>query len=210
MIDTVNLAHILAIACIAAISPGPATLAIAGTSMSAGRRYGLALASGVVAAGMIWSAVAAIGLGAVMHANVWLFELIRYFGAFYLLFLAVKSARSALHTRNATATIQRLASPRAAFARGFAVHVMNPKAVLFFGALYSIGVPPDTGPLALLLVFCAVALQGAVLFHGYAIIFSSKMMVNAYMRLRRWFEAVFAIAFAGAAYRMLTARVHNA
>src|SRR3546814_12456911 len=48
MIADVNLTLILLAALIATASPGPATLAIAGTSMASGRRYGLALAAGEI------------------------------------------------------------------------------------------------------------------------------------------------------------------
>ena len=81
----INLPMILFAAFLAAGSPGPATLAIAGTSMSSGRRAGLALASGVTTGSFIWSVSAAFGLGALMAANAWVFEVIRYLGAGYLL-----------------------------------------------------------------------------------------------------------------------------
>lgn len=92
----VNLPLILLAALIASISPGPATLALAGTSMASGRTSGLALASGKTTGSLMWSVAAALGLGAVMLANAWVFELIRYFGAAYFMFLAYKAARSAL------------------------------------------------------------------------------------------------------------------
>ena len=95
MIDGINLPLILIAAFLASTSPGPATLTIAGTSMASGRKAGLALASGVTTGSFIWSVSAAFGLGAVMLAHSWLFEIVRYFGAGYLLWLAIKAARSA-------------------------------------------------------------------------------------------------------------------
>ncbi|WP_430398775.1 LysE family translocator [Ferrovibrio sp.] len=96
MLDTINLPLILAAALLATGSPGPATLNIAGTAMTAGRPFALAVAGGVATGSLMWSTAAAFGLGAVMLANAWLFELLRYAGAGYLIFLAFKSARSAL------------------------------------------------------------------------------------------------------------------
>jgi len=96
MIGHIHLTLIMVAAFIAVASPGPAVLAIAGTSMKAGRRSGLIFASGVTTGSLTWSVGAAAGLSAVMLANAWLIEAIRYFGAAYLLFLAFKSARSAL------------------------------------------------------------------------------------------------------------------
>ena len=68
--NDVNLTMILIAAFVAAGSPGPATLAIAGTSMSSGRRTGLALAAGVTTGSLIWSVSAAFGLAAVMAVAV--------------------------------------------------------------------------------------------------------------------------------------------
>lgn len=207
MIADVNFTLILLAALIATASPGPATLAIAGTSMASGRRYGLALAAGVTTGSLTWSIAAAAGLSAVMLANGWVFEALRYAGAAYLLLLAFKSARAALAPGRPA--IGEVAAPscRSAYHRGLFLHLTNPKAVLFFGALYSVGVPAGTSVETLALVIAAVGLQSLLLFHGYALLFSSPPLAAGYAKLRRWFEAVFAIAFAGAGLKILTAKL---
>jgi threonine/homoserine/homoserine lactone efflux protein len=203
----INLPVILFAALLAGGSPGPATLAIAGTSMASGRRAGLALASGVTTGSLIWSVAAAFGLGAVMSAHVWLFEAVRYIGAGYLLWLAVKSARAAWQGTALISRPQPASTPRRAYAKGLALHLTNPKAVLFFGALYAIGLPPGTAPSALITVIAAVGLQSLVVFHAYALIFSSAPMAAAYARAKRGFEAFFALAFGALALKVLTARI---
>lgn len=215
MIADVNLPLILLAALIATASPGPATLAIAGTSMASGRRYGLALASGITSGSLAWSIGAAAGLSVVMLANAWVFEAMRYLGAAYLLFLAVKSARSALKPNGAPLKVNGMAvqriTPRSAgsaYRRGLLLHLTNPKAILFFGSLYAVGVPADAAPATLALVIAAVGVQSAVVFHGYALLFSSPPLAAGYARLRRWFEAVFAVAFAAAGFKILTARLN--
>lgn len=208
MSASINLPLILAAALVAAGSPGPATLAIANASMAHGRRAGLALASGVTTGSLCWSVVAAFGLGAVMLAHAWLFEAARYLGAGYLIFLACKSARQALrpHQDAVPGTLDAPTGSRA-FRRGLALHLTNPKAILFFGSLYSIGVPKGASAGDLLWIILAVGVQGAVIFHGYALLFSNRHMVNCYLRLRRLFEAVFAAAFAAAGVKILTSRI---
>lgn len=203
----INLPVILLAAFIASGSPGPATLAIAGTSMSSGRRAGLALASGVTTGSFIWSVSAAFGLGAVMAANVWMFEVARYVGAAYLMWLAVKAARSAWHGNNLSTKPLPHISARRAYAKGLALHLTNPKAVLFFGALYAIGLPIGTPPAALITVILAVGVQSMIMFHLYAIIFSSVPMAAAYTRAKRWFEGFFALAFGAIALKVLTTKV---
>lgn len=207
MATDVHLPLILLAALIATCSPGPATLTIAGTSMMHGRRFGLALAAGVMTGSLMWSVAAALGLGALMLASGWVFEVMRYLGACYLLYLAYKSARSALTPGRMEA--RRIATPtlRSAFGRGLALHLTNPKAILFFGALYSLGLPQDASGSALALVIVAVGLQSACVFFGYALLFSMPPMVAGYARLRRWLEAAFALAFGVASVKILTARL---
>jgi threonine efflux protein len=202
----VNLPLILLAALVASISPGPATLTLAGTSMASGRASRLALASRITTGSLMWSVAAALGLGAVMLANAWVFELIRYFGAGYLMYLAYKAARSALSSK-ALATKSFKGGKRSLYTKGLALHLTNPKAILFFGSLFSLGIPPRTGAQDLALVIAAVGFQSFLVFHGYALLFSSKAMTRTYLRLRRWFEGAFAIGFGAASFKILTAKV---
>lgn len=207
MLDDINLPLILAAALLATGSPGPATLNIAGTAMVSGRKHALAMASGVSTGSLMWSTAAAFGLGAVMLANAWIFELLRFFGAGYLIFLAFKSARSAFTPGDIAPKGASFASHKRAYAAGLALHLTNPKAILFFGSLYAVGVPPQASPLTLLAIIGAVALQSTLVFHGYALLFSSAPAVRIYLRLRRWFEGAFALAFGYAGIKILTARL---
>ncbi len=207
MLADINLPLILAAAFVASASPGPATLAIAGTSMASGRQYGLAIAAGITTGSLSWSVSAALGLATLMHSSVWAFEVMRYVGAGYLLFLAFKSARSAMTPGRPKMLNMPVASLRSAYGKGLALHLTNPKAILFFGSLFAIGVPTGTSVQDLALVIAAVGVQSVLVFHGYALLFSSPPLVAGYTRLRRWFEAVFAIAFGAAGLKILTTRL---
>lgn len=202
----INLPLILLAALVASASPGPATLAIAGTSMKSGRKYGLALASGITSGSLMWSVSAALGLGALMLANAWMFEMMRYVGACYLLYLAYRSAKSALRKNEPEVKDVGASSLKVAYAKGLALHLTNPKAILFFGSLFSIGIPAGASAQDLAVVIAAVGLQSVVLFHGYALLFSSRPIAALYARLRRWFEAAFSIAFGLAGFKILTTR----
>ena len=206
MLHDINLPFILLAAFVAGASPGPATLAIAGTSMALGRKSGLALAFGITTGSLIWSVSAALGLGALMLAHAWVLEGIRYLGAAYLMYLAIKAARSALFAKP-VATNALVGNSRTLFAKGLALHLTNPKAILFFGSLFSLGLPPGTNASALALVILAVGIQSAVVFHGYALLFSSNKMTALYLRLKRWFEGAFALAFGAASLKILTAKL---
>lgn len=204
MITEINLFLILVAAFVTTASPGPATLAIAGTSMNSGRLSGLAIASGVTTGSLIWSVSAALGLGTLMLANAWAFEMARYVGAGYLLYLAFKSARSALSPGGLPVQGAVATSLASAYGKGLALHLTNPKAIFFFGSLFAIGIPSDASFQDLAVVIGAVGIQSFLVFHGYALLFSSPPMMAGYARLRRWFEAVFALVFGVAGAKILT------
>ena len=204
---SINLSLILAAAFVASASPGPATLAIADTSMQAGRRTGLALALGVSTGSLAWSIAAALGLAAVMASSAWALEVLRYLGGAYLLFLAFKSARSAITAPTAASPDKPEPAPARAFAKGLALHLTNPKPILFFGSLYTLGVSPQTSLPELAVVIAVVGLQSTAIFTGYAWLFSNERVALGYVRLRRWFEGAFAVLFAAAGLKVLTSRL---
>ena len=175
--------------------------------MAAGRRSGLAVAAGITSGSLIWSVSAALGLGVLMLAHAWVFEIIRYFGAIYLMYLAYKSAKSALSSKDLTAK-GLSGSARSLYAKGLALHLTNPKAILFFGSLYAIGIPVSASPIDLVVVILAVGALSFTVFHGYALIFSTPIMTQMYMRLRRWFEGAFAVGFGVASIKILTSRLN--
>ena len=73
-------AFLLAIA-----SPGPNVLAVIGTSMSVGRRSGIALALGVAAGSFLWALLAALGLSALLASYAYAITIIKIAGGLYLL-----------------------------------------------------------------------------------------------------------------------------
>ena len=198
------LPFILLTALIASASPGPATLTIAATSMERGAGAGLKLAAGVLTGSFFWSATAAAGLSAMMMQHGWIVEIVRYLGAGYLLWLAFKSARSAWHGGHAS---EGLAARQRPYMRGLLLHLTNPKAIFFFGALYSVMLSPGQSATALVIVVLAIGVQSAVVFCGYAFLFSRAGPVRAYRRAARWINGVSAVFFAGFSLKLLTARL---
>ncbi|WP_068301244.1 LysE family translocator [Pararhodobacter sp. CCB-MM2] len=192
---------------IAISSPGPATLAITGAAMEGGRARGLAMAWGVVSGSAVWGLVAGMGLGAAMMSHAWILEILRWAGAAYLLFLAWKSARSALRPGDAAARAVPAETSRRTWARGALIHLTNPKAVLFWGAIFALVIPQGAPVWVLWEVGLACLATSVLTFTGMALAFSARPVASAYLRARRLFDAAFAALFGLAAIRLLTARL---
>jgi threonine efflux protein len=188
-------------------SPGPATLSIAGTSMEGGRRSGLMMSLGILAGSASWGLAAAFGMSAIMLANAWVFEILRYAAAAYLLFLALKSLRSAFKSQKSTNQKAFLGGCQQIFMRGMLIHLTNPKAILSWAAVYAIAVSPDATALDLLAMFGFLFSGSILIFIGYAFLFSAARIVSGYQRMRKGFELMFAVLFGVTSLKILTARL---
>lgn len=188
-------------------SPGPATMGIAGTAMTSGRHPGLAFALGVLAGSASWGIAAALGLSAIMLAHVWVFEIIRYAGAAYLAWLAIKALKSAWTGEDSAARTPFTGSPRTLFLKGAAIHITNPKAILSWGSIYAIALPVNAGPMMVFQCFGQLYAGSILIFIGYAFLFSNARIVEAYVSMRRWFDLAFAGFFGFASIKVLTARL---
>lgn len=205
--EEINYLLIVVSAFAAIASPGPATLAIAGTSMSHGRFFGLSLAAGVLTGSLIWYTAAAFGLAAVLHTNVWVFEILKYCGALYLLYLAFKSLRSAFSSTQLNLPKNKAVTLKENYFKGLLIHLTNPKAILFFGSLYSIGVPATAQPIELISIILVVGAVSLSIFLGYAVLFSNSVARKVYLKSKVVFESVFALFFGVVAFKLLTSEI---
>lgn len=192
---------------VAAGSPGPATLAIAATSMARGRRAGLALGAGLWVGLCLWGLLAAAGVGAVMANWAPAMVALRLLGGAFLLYLAWQSMRSALGDPVAAVEPAGRTGSMALFWRGFLLNVMNPKALLAWLAVIVIGLPAGTGAGAVAIVFAICAAIGLALYGFYAVLFSTGRAMRVYTRLRRWIEGGCALLFGAAGFGLLFRRV---
>ena len=125
--------------CLAALAlalvPGPTVTVIIANSLRYGTRAGLLNVAGTQAGVVIWLAIAALGLGAAIQLmGVW-FDVLRWAGAIYLVWLGIKLFRS----KGDLAVAVDRARPRGSFfLQGFVVIMSNPKMLVLFGAL----IPP--------------------------------------------------------------------
>ncbi|WP_102224024.1 LysE family translocator [Acidimangrovimonas sediminis] len=199
-----HLAIVLAGWALQAGSPGPATLALSATAMGQGRRAALTLALGICCGSGVWGLAAALGLSTVMLANAWIFEVLRYLGAGYLMFLAVKALRNAAHPRPASTAAT---EGHRLFLKGLALHLTNPKAILAWGAIYLLALPAGAPMTQIWALFACLLATSAMIFVGYALMFSHPRVAQGYARTRRGFDAAFGVLFGAAGFGLLTARL---
>jgi threonine efflux protein len=189
-------------------SPGPSTLAIMAASMERGRGTGVTLALGVTAGSFTWGLLATAGVSTLLAAHAGALYFIKIAGGVYLLFLAWKSARSAMR-RDGVRAVSKFVGPQnltRIFVRGYLMHLTNPKAILGWIAIMALGLRPDA-PSTIILAMLFGCLSISLVFNcGYAVLFSTEPMVLGYRKIRRWAEAGLAGFFAFAGFKLLTSK----
>src|SRR5260221_5691868 len=95
MQPAIVIAGILGAILIGAMSPGPSFVLVARTSIALGRRDGLAAALGMGIGGVVFGALALLGLQALLTRLAWLADGLKLAGCAYLLYLAVRPSRGA-------------------------------------------------------------------------------------------------------------------
>lgn len=193
---------------VAIASPGPNVLAVIGTSMSVGRRSGMALALGVATGSFTWAVLTVAGLSALLAAYSSALFVIKVFGGLYLLWLAYKSFKAAasVHDIEAKQLAGGRRTPLGYALRGYIIQMTNPKAALAWIAIISLGLSAGS-PLWVGAAIVVGTFALSILIHLiYAVAFSTPVMVRLYGRARRTIQAVLGTFFALAGLRLLTIR----
>lgn len=155
MIDQATLITYLAILLGFVLIPGPAVILTLARASSAGTRVGVATGLGIAAGDLVHTAMAVIGLSAIILASATLFTLIKYLGAAYLVYLGIRAILEKPQTDLATGGAV-VITPRQAFHQAIIAEVLNPKSALFFVAFLPQFVDPSNGFVALQLTILGV------------------------------------------------------
>jgi len=123
--------------------PGPAVLYITARSASQGRMAGLVSVLAIETANFLQAAAAALGLSAILLSSAMAFDVVKYLGAAYLIYLGIrKLLESDNGSENETVKQQSLSR---IYWQGFVVNILNPKTALFFFAFLPQFVDPTKG-----------------------------------------------------------------
>lgn len=128
------------------VVPGPAVLYIVTRSLSQGRVAGVVSMLGVNSGALLHTLAAALGLSAILVSSALAFEVVKYAGATYLIYLGVRQFLSKSSLEQMTIKHDSLLR---IYAQGVFVSVLNPKLALFFFAFLPQFVDPTRGSVTL-------------------------------------------------------------
>ncbi len=184
---TVATAHLLAVA-----SPGPDFSVVMRESIRYGRTAGLWTSAGVGSGILIHTSYAILGVGVILRGTPGLFDLLKYAGAAYLIYLGFQCLRAAPLTIDSLSVDRDNAPGRRwpAFRIGFLTNLLNPKATLFFVALFSAVVGTHT-PLWLQGLYSAWMVLATVAWFGLVtLLFSNSYLRQRFLAAGHWIERV--------------------
>lgn len=147
MLDLTTIGLFAGAAFMLSLIPGPDMIYIATRSVSQGRNAGVASVLGVYTGVLIHLFAAAIGLSALIAASAVAFNLLKYVGAGYLIYLGIQtffSKSEMFAIKNA-----KKAKLSDIFYQGLLINTLNPKVVLFFLAFFPQFIVPSRGDVTL-------------------------------------------------------------
>lgn len=181
------------------LTPGADFVFISASGISGGPRVGMAAAVGVNLGIVVHVAMAAAGLSALLIAFPLAYDVIRYAGAAYLIYLAIQAWRSSGEIGQGKAAPSLLSAIR----RGFITNVLNPKTALFIFAFIPQFTDPAIGPIWMQVLF----LGGVFMAFGFAFALSLGALAGAFsnaLKARaRLLNRLSAVMFAGLAARLV-------
>jgi threonine/homoserine/homoserine lactone efflux protein len=150
LIDLTSLALFMTATLALNLAPGPDMLYVSTRSLTQGRRAGVISALGIAAGAVVHTVAIASGLAALLHAVPLAYEIVRYAGAAYLIWLGVQALRGKAGAASGKPLDR--TSEWAIFRQGAITNILNPKVALFFLAFLPQFVDPARGSVALQIV----------------------------------------------------------
>ncbi|AMR78509.1 LysE family translocator [Cupriavidus nantongensis] len=180
---------VITITLLAVISPGPDFAMVTRNSLVLSRRAGVLTAWGIGSAVLVHVGYTLLGIGVLIQRSLWWFEVFKWIGAAYLVYLGIGMLRTRRGSLQLESTV-RAVSDGDAWRTGFLTNLLNPKCMVFVVSLFMQVVQPGT-PLATQIaygVFIAVAHIGW--FSLVATSLSAGPVRTRLLSVRHWVDRV--------------------
>jgi threonine/homoserine/homoserine lactone efflux protein len=185
-------------------TPGPDMLLIASRSVSQGRSSGFLTYAGIALCTYCHASAAALGLSQLFLTVPIAYEIIRWAGCAYLLYLAWKTIRSEGSAFSPSSSLKQMSDKRI-FTEGLATNLLNPKMALFVLALFPQFVAPDGNSMIIQMTVLATILNGiGFLVNGTVILLGSQIRrrLSGISRFPKLPQYLLATVFTGLACRL--------
>ena len=154
LIEQSQLIYFIAASAALTFLPGPDILFVLTQSISQGKIAGIATATGLCTGILVHTSAAAFGISALIYKSALAFEIVKYAGAAYLLYLAWQALRESGELVSSAPIRER--NVFALYRRGIFMNVLNPKVALFFLAFLPQFVNTGAGRVPMQMIFLGI------------------------------------------------------
>ncbi len=204
-----DLIGFVGVAAVVTIAPAADFALVSRRALSAGARAAIITASGICSGVLVWGALSALGVAAIVTASADAYAMLRLAGAAYLVFLGIQALLRARRLAAAKGTQDDSAACEVpgGFRQGLVTNLLNPKVGIFYSAVLPQFVSHRDPILLVSLLFAALhALMGMSWYSFSALVLSRGRRVFTRPRARAALEATTGAVLIGLGLRVATER----
>lgn len=197
----------------ATISPGPAFVITLRNAMAYDRKTGIFTAIGLGLGVAIHAIFALAGIAVILAQSVFIFNVIKYIGATYLIYIGIKALQANKHNNKAV-NAQKQSNGKTnistykALQIGFLTNVLNPKALVFFPAFYMQFISSETSLTWLTAFGITSILTEIIWFSLVTIVLTNPHIKARFMRIAHWIERICGGLLLALGVRLALSKIH--
>lgn len=193
---------------VGAVAPGPDFAMVLRQSIAHGRQAAIFTSAGIAASILVHGTYTLLGIGLVVSQSILLFSVLKFVGAAYLVWLGVSALRAPAPTPPAAldAPARRQMGPGRAFGIGFLTNLLNPKAVVFFLALFTTLVQANTVLEYKAFYVLSMSVMLLAWFTLVSLFFTTRGVRESFYRSGQWFNRATGAALIFLALRVAVTR----
>lgn len=204
----IELASLMAIFSFAIVVPGADTAMVMRQAIVHGRKAAILTSFGIGTSLMFHVTYTILGLGLIISQSIMLFNVIKWAGVAYLIYIGIQSLRAgSAHLDTGVVTAAEKGTPQSAlkgFGLGFMANALNPKPVFFFLSIFSTVVSHDTPAMVkfgygLVMASCLIAWFVAVSFF-----LTTPAMRAAFEKASKWINRASGAVFIAFGLKLAT------
>ncbi|AYD02801.1 LysE family translocator [Neorhizobium sp. NCHU2750] len=204
----IELISLMAIFSFAIVSPGADLAMVMRQAIMQGRRQAIITSFGIGTSLMFHVTYTILGLGLIISQSVYLFNIVKWLGVAYLIYIGIKALRAGKTeitvAPEASDNQPRKQSALKAFTLGFAANALNPKPVFFFLSIFSTVVSAHT-PMAIKFGYGLVMATCLIVwFVGVSTFMTTPRMRAAFSRASKWIDRTSGVVFIALGLKLAT------
>jgi RhtB (resistance to homoserine/threonine) family protein len=194
---------------LAAASPGPDFVLVSQQTLTHGKKAGFMCSIGIALGLSIHIIYSALGLAAIIANSSNALWAIKIIGGGYLIYLGIKGIRSLPNAANdkQIKTAKYISAPKS-IATGFLCNALNPKAPIYFVALFTVVLSPDM-PLYQIAIYGAWMMTIQLTWFSLVVVLLSRPKINAkFKKMGHWLDRILGGAMIALGIKVITTKIN--